>query len=441
MKKLLITLVASTCLYSTAVADTISKSQQSYIKRYEKQTKKVSPEDALLNTDPEPDLSSGFIELYNGENLDGWVPLGGVCTFEAQGEKIVGTVVKDSPSTYLSTIRNDYSDFIFTAELYWEVNINSGVMFRAARKSTEDGDTVQSPQAEMEGFGDRGWSGGIYGQSAGGWFYPLWLDAHEEARSALKEGEWNRVTIYCKGSTVKTWVNGVPAAHWETEDYLEGFFALQIHSGSSGEVHFRKIKLKELSDSEEDLLASGDLSEWTKFDGSPVAEGWQLEEGILYRTGNRPGDIITKKSYTNFDLKFDWKISKGGNSGVKFRTQRQLGLEYQILDDANNREGKIELHQAGAMYALVPPIDGKPLKPHGEWNHSRIRADGNSVQYWLNGVSILNVNLDSTYWIEQFNKSKYKGNKGFGSWTGPILLQDHSDKVWFKNIKITQLDP
>ena len=100
----------------------------------------------------------------------------------------------------------------------------------------------------MEGVGqNRGWSGGIFGQGAGGWRYPLWLDAHKEVRNTLKKESWNRVTIEAKGNTIKTWVNGLPAAHWVNDEYTKGFFGLQNHSGKKGEVHFRNIKVKELN--------------------------------------------------------------------------------------------------------------------------------------------------------------------------------------------------
>jgi hypothetical protein len=92
----------------------------------------------------------------------------------------------------------------------------------------------------------RFWSGGIYGQSCGGWYYPLWLNAHENARQAVDYKGWNRITVKAEGRAVKTWINGVPAAHWTNDEYLKGFFSLQIHSGKKGSVHFRNIKVKEL---------------------------------------------------------------------------------------------------------------------------------------------------------------------------------------------------
>jgi hypothetical protein len=246
MKNLIYTVAAVALLTSITQANTISESQQQYIKKYEKQKVVPKPEAMLLNTDAEPDLSKGFTSLYNGKDLTGWTSLGGHCTYEAKGDTIIGTTIKGSPSTYLSTDKSDYTDFIFTAELKWEVQGNSGVMFRGQQKPGKNNVTVFGPQAEMEGYQERGWSGGIYGQACGGWYYPLWLEAHAEARKAIKKDGWNRITVLAKGDTFKTWVNGIPAGHLKNSEYKQGFFSLQVHSGKEGEIHFRNIKVKEL---------------------------------------------------------------------------------------------------------------------------------------------------------------------------------------------------
>ncbi|MFT5127209.1 MAG: hypothetical protein ACI8W8_000810 [Rhodothermales bacterium] len=227
-------------------ANEIADSQKKWIAQYKKQPNVPKPEDMLVNTDPEPALDAGFASLYSGKDLSGWTLLGGTCKFEAKGDAIVGTCVKGSASSYLSTDKV-YSDFVFTAELKWEVDGNTGIMFRAMSKGKKGKETVYGPQAEMEGFAKkRYWSGGIYGQAAGGWIYPLWLTAHDDVRKSLKKDGWNRITIEAKGDSIKTWLNGFPAAHWKTAEYEEGFFSLQIHKGSAGTVHFRNIKVKEL---------------------------------------------------------------------------------------------------------------------------------------------------------------------------------------------------
>jgi hypothetical protein len=229
-------------------AGSLDAEQDSWFEHYKKQANVPKPELQLVNGDAEPALTDGFIDLFNGKDLTGWTSKGGRCTFEAKDGAIVGTCVPGSPSTYLCTDRADYGDFLFTCDMKWEVDGNSGVMFRATATGPNDAKAkVSGPQAEMEGLlKGRGWSGGIYGQSCGGWFYPLWLEEHKDVRKALKAGAWNRLTIEARRDTVKTWVNGIPAAHWKTDTYHKGVFGLQMHSGKEGLVHWRGLKVKEL---------------------------------------------------------------------------------------------------------------------------------------------------------------------------------------------------
>lgn len=235
----------------TASEQSVSQSQQKVAADQEKLLKSAAdssiypkPENMLVNTDPEPDLNSGFVSLYNGKNLDGWVQRGAKNKYEAKGDVIEGTYVPPNANSYLCTVRDDYADFIFTVELKWLREGNTGIQFRSRLKGK---DGVTGPQVEMEEASrGRGWSGGIYGQGLGGYFYPLWLEAHAKARSAVKYDDWNRITIYAKGDTVKTWLNGVPCAHWKTQEYLKGYFALQVHKSEEGLISFRNIKVKTL---------------------------------------------------------------------------------------------------------------------------------------------------------------------------------------------------
>ena len=187
-----------------------------------------------------------------------------------------------------------------------------------------------------------------------------------------------------------------------------------------------------------DLFANGDFSQWTTVTGQPVQKGWRIEDGVVHRY-SKGGDIITKEAYKDFELSFEWKISKAGNSGVKYRTQEKLGLEYQVLDDVNHRDNHISSHLAGSLYDLVSAPKNKPLLPVGKWNQAKIIAQGNLVQHWMNGKKIVEISIDSPEWKDCFQKSKYKAQNGFGSWTGPILLQDHSDPAWFRNLRIKKL--
>lgn len=243
-------IAVSICLGgSNLIAGELDPQQDKWHAKYKKQANAPKPAEMLLNTDAEPDLEKGFKPMFNGKDLTGWAPIGGTCTFEMKDGIVVGTCVPGSESTYLCTKADDFTDFVFSCEMKWRVDCNSGVMFRSQAKPGKGGvKTAVGPQAEMEGFSqDRHWSGGIYGQGCGGYFYPVWLKEHEAARAACKEGEWNRLTISAKGNHVKTWINGVPIAHWKDNgDYPAGFFGFQIHKGSKGEVLWKNVKVKNL---------------------------------------------------------------------------------------------------------------------------------------------------------------------------------------------------
>ena len=239
-----------------AVGQELDPGQNAWLPKYAKQKNAPKPSEMLLNTDDEPDLTEGFETLFNGEDLDGWEAKGGTCTFEVKDKQIVGTCVKGSNSTYLCTKKTDYKNFVFTCEIKLEVDGNTGVQFRSRaaqgkkKKKGAEFEVVSGPQYEIEGMGKvgRNWSGGIYGQSCGGYFYPLWLKEHEKARAAENKTDWNRITISAEGNAVKTWMNGVPVSHWVGDGtYSEGFFALQVHKGKAGTILFKNLKVKELS--------------------------------------------------------------------------------------------------------------------------------------------------------------------------------------------------
>ena len=234
---------------------------------------------------------------------------------------------------------------------------------------------------------------------------------------------------------------GVPAAYWidEKGEYEKGFFSLQVHSGKKGEIHFRNIKVKEIESGWKDLFISGDFSEWTYVNGDPVSSKWTINDGIVYRGEQGAGSIITKTHYQDFDLRFDWKISEAGNSGIKYRTRGHLGLEYQVLDDEKHKDGKNPTHRAGSIYDILAADPEKTLNAPGKWNSGRIVAKEGRVEHWLNGKLVASIQIGSGEWKELFEKSKYRKHKGFGTWAGPIYLQDHYDEVWYRNVHIREL--
>jgi hypothetical protein len=193
------------------------------------------------------------------------------------------------------------------------------------------------------------------------------------------------------------------------------------------------------------LLADTTLSGWHNYStqGAPVV-GWTLSNGELVRSG-RGGDLTTNRTYTNFELELEWQVGPGGNSGVIYRIDHSgersyiSGPEMQILDDAVHADGKNPLTSAGANYALHAAPRGV-VKPAGQWNSARLLVRGNHVEHWLNGVKVVEYELGSADWEERRRNSKFANAAQYGrASSGHIALQDHGDRVLFRNVRIREL--
>jgi hypothetical protein len=208
------------------------------------------------------------------------------------------------------------------------------------------------------------------------------------------------------------------------------------------------------------LLFDGtSMKGWHKYGNKPVGSAWKVADGAIYLDTTIKenwqikdgGDIVSDSSFENFHLKLEWKISKGGNSGIIFYVNEdttkydyvwKTGPEMQVLDDSGHSDGKIPKHRAGDLYDLITCTNEaqKPLKPVGEWNLAEIKSVNGKLDFYLNGTNVVSTTLWDDNWKKLVAGSKFNTMPGFGTYkTGRIALQDHGNLVWYKNVMIKKL--
>jgi hypothetical protein len=186
------------------------------------------------------------------------------------------------------------------------------------------------------------------------------------------------------------------------------------------------------------------ITDWRGFREQGVPAGWTVVDSAITKTGDA-ADLISNKQYRNFELELEWRLQKGGNSGIMYRVTEdaeatyETGPEYQVLDDKVHPDGKNRLTSAGAAYGLYAQPEGL-LKPVGEWNTAKIVVNGNHVEHWLNGTKGVEYELGSPDWTAKVEASKFKQWPGYGKAAqGHIALQNHGDWVQYRHIRIREL--
>ena len=206
------------------------------------------------------------------------------------------------------------------------------------------------------------------------------------------------------------------------------------------------------------LFDGSSLTSWHTFNGKEPGKAWKIENGTLHldgtakKQGEKGGDLATNDEYENFDLKLEWKISEHGNSGIifysvedpaKYHESYNTGMEMQVLDNGTptrrgHDDARLYTHRAGDLYDLLAAKE--VAKPLGEWNQVEIIANKGKLDFYMNGQHTLSTTMWNDNWNKMIAISKFKDMPGFGTFKkGHIVLQDHGNDVWFRNIRIRKL--
>ena len=427
-----------------------------------------------------------WVKLFDENSLDGWSITGGNATYTIADGVITGTSTLNTPNTFLISDKM-YGDFILELDYKVDSKLNSGIQIRShSIPSYRDG-TVHGYQIEIDPS-ERAWSAGIYDEKRRKWLHTL--SNNPAAQKAFKQNDWNKYRIEAIGDTIKTWINGVPAAYLIDDMDSSGFFGFQVHDiGDDKEkegtqVIWKDVKIitenvqqysqkmnldpvitqnnlfgKEVEEGWKLLWDGKTTNGWkgAKLENFP-ASGWEMKDGILSVLASgggeseAGGDIVTTDLYSDFELKLDFKITEVANSGIKYYVDTEInkgagssiGLEFQILDDERHPDAKLGNHEGsrtiGSLYDLIQADPAKVVNPIGEWNQARILSKNNHVEHWLNGRKVLEYERRSPEYLQLVKESKYEKWPNFGEADqGRILLQDHGDFVSFRNIKIRSL--
>ncbi len=364
---------------------------------------------ALGLTASAAEVEEGFVSLFNGQDLTGWVKRGGSAEFKVEDGSMVGKCVPDTPGNTFMCTEKEYGNFILKLQFKFLEGGNSGVQFRSAARSEGESERVYGYQYEMRPDGDS--TGRIYDEGRRGFKHDIiWLDLLspqdrlDAAKAGFKTDDWNDVEIQCVGPSIKTWLNGNLVADMFDDFTMKGFFGLQIHSGKAGTVAWRNIRVKDLGESQwEPFFVKGEDGKYKLVDARFILpEEWSFDEegvlrGVHSKSQGKDGLVISDKNYDNFIARVSY-IMHGGNSALYFRAEETeapwvlRGFQNEI---ANGPKDSALWHTAGIVDGKTIPGRGwvvtndefieKVRNKDGQWNTTCTAALGDRLIQILNG--------------------------------------------------------
>ena len=341
----------------------------------------------LATTNAARAVDKAPVPLFDGKTFDGWKKVGGGATYRIEGGEIVG-VVGPGSNTFLRTEKT-YGDFRLELDCKLDVPGNSGIQFRSHQDKNKQGnDHVFGYQCEIDPS-PRAWTAGIYAEGTPrGWLYPL--TGHPEAQKAFKLKDWNHFVIEARGPHLRTWLNGVACADMLDTMELEGFIALQVHSGKAGKIRWKNITIVDDGPSHWRPAFDGStLHGWTPDGGGK----WAVEGGEVRGTSASPetrhGHLFSDATYGDFALTLKFQAVRG-NAGVYFRAGQGgksgvSGVQVDI-DPTKDTGGLYEIDGRG--WLVRPSVEEFKkfynAKPDA-WNELSVIALGDRVVVQVNG--------------------------------------------------------
>ncbi len=386
----------------------------------------------------------GWTPLFDGTSLKGWKQMGGAATYEVSSGEIVGKTVKGTPNSFLCTER-EYANFELEYEVWVDPKLNSGVQIRSHSVGGYQNGRVHGYQIEIDPS-ERAWSGGFYEEGRRGW---LFQPSSPRAKSAFKNGQWNRFKVWAHGDRFRTWVNGIPVTDTTDKMTQSGFIGLQVHSHdtSGAVVKWRNLRIRDLGHPKAEppkegkwlLRSENDIqTNWLSGRDPSKPAPWSWVDWAM-QVKPASGDVVTKDKFQDFQMHVEFMVDDNGkqgqangNSGVYL----QNSYEVQILNSAPRGPAN---NECAGVYTIKAP-DIAMAKPAGQWQTYDITF---TAARWEGDKKVADARLTLVH-----NGTMVHDNIRLPNPTGagepespnprPVRLQDHGNLIRFRNIWVAE---